>query len=265
MANYTRQHDFSVKDALTTGDPDKVIKGSEVDEELDAVVTMSGTKVDQVTGHTTNNLASLNSVGNIEDAGVLKTDVCTLSTAQTISGNKTHSGTLTIVAPTADLHAATKQYADSLVAISSTTLTTKSNITATIPKDDTIPTSSEGTEIITVSHTPRETTHTLVIDVVIHYAVDTVGRQAIFSLFKDAESSAMSVFCGQAPGASAELADVFTVTSRHIVTAGTTSAITFKLRGGMELGTTLSINGTSSTRLFGGALISSITVREYVA
>lgn len=47
MSDYARVHDFSVKDGLSTGDPLKVIKGSEVDAELDAVVTMSATKVDE--------------------------------------------------------------------------------------------------------------------------------------------------------------------------------------------------------------------------
>lgn len=47
MSDYARVHDFSVKDGLTTGDPNKVIKGSEVDAELDALVTHVATKVDE--------------------------------------------------------------------------------------------------------------------------------------------------------------------------------------------------------------------------
>ncbi len=122
MANYTRQHDFSVKDALTTGDPDKVIKGSEVDEEFDALVTSSATKIDVVSGHTTNDLVYLNSVGQLVDAGILYTDVCTLSGTQTLTGAKTLSGaatfgsTVTLNAdPTLDLQAVTKQYVDNRV------------------------------------------------------------------------------------------------------------------------------------------------------
>ena len=44
MADYARQNDFSAKDALSTGDAAKLIKGSEVDEELDAIVTAVATK-----------------------------------------------------------------------------------------------------------------------------------------------------------------------------------------------------------------------------
>lgn len=46
MTDYTRQHDFSAKDALTTGDPNKLIKGSEVDDEFDALVTSVASKAD---------------------------------------------------------------------------------------------------------------------------------------------------------------------------------------------------------------------------
>lgn len=47
MTDYARVHDFSVKDGLSTGDPLKVIKGSEVDAEFDALVTHVATKVDE--------------------------------------------------------------------------------------------------------------------------------------------------------------------------------------------------------------------------
>jgi len=44
MADYSRQHDFSAKDALSSGDASKLIKGSEVDAEFDAIVTSIATK-----------------------------------------------------------------------------------------------------------------------------------------------------------------------------------------------------------------------------
>ena len=46
MSDYTRVNDFSAKDALSTGDALKVIKGSEVDAELDAIVTAVATKIE---------------------------------------------------------------------------------------------------------------------------------------------------------------------------------------------------------------------------
>ena len=47
MSNYTRQQNFTAKDALLTGNPAKVIKGSEVDSEFDELVTVSATKIDK--------------------------------------------------------------------------------------------------------------------------------------------------------------------------------------------------------------------------
>ena len=59
MSDYSRVHDFSAKDALSTGDALKVIKGSEVDAELDAVVTAVATKIEFEKG---SDIASSNTV-----------------------------------------------------------------------------------------------------------------------------------------------------------------------------------------------------------
>jgi hypothetical protein len=46
MASYIKSTDFSVKDDLVTGDPDKRIKGVEIDDEFDAIAVAVGTKAD---------------------------------------------------------------------------------------------------------------------------------------------------------------------------------------------------------------------------
>ena len=48
MSNYTPITDFGAKDALATGNPSKVILGSEVDAEFDAIATAVATKLDDV-------------------------------------------------------------------------------------------------------------------------------------------------------------------------------------------------------------------------
>jgi hypothetical protein len=48
MASYVKAVDFSVKDDLITGDPDKRIKGIEIDDELDAISLAIATKADTV-------------------------------------------------------------------------------------------------------------------------------------------------------------------------------------------------------------------------
>lgn len=46
MSDYTRVYDLSAKDALPTGNPSKVVKGSELDDEYDAIATAIQSKVD---------------------------------------------------------------------------------------------------------------------------------------------------------------------------------------------------------------------------
>lgn len=46
MANYTKATNFAVKDTLASGNPAKIIKGSEIDSEYNAIQTAVGTKAD---------------------------------------------------------------------------------------------------------------------------------------------------------------------------------------------------------------------------
>ena len=46
MSNYTKTTNFTVKDSLASGNPAKIIKGSEIDSEFDAIQTAVSTKAD---------------------------------------------------------------------------------------------------------------------------------------------------------------------------------------------------------------------------
>jgi len=46
MSNYTKTTNFTVKDSLASGNPAKIIKGSEIDSEFDAIQTAVTTKAD---------------------------------------------------------------------------------------------------------------------------------------------------------------------------------------------------------------------------
>lgn len=52
MANYTKITDFGAKDSLISGDPLKVIRGSEIDDEFDAIATAVASKYDTATANT---------------------------------------------------------------------------------------------------------------------------------------------------------------------------------------------------------------------
>lgn len=44
MSDYTKTTNFTVKDSLASGNPAKIIKGSEIDDEFDAIATAVATK-----------------------------------------------------------------------------------------------------------------------------------------------------------------------------------------------------------------------------
>jgi hypothetical protein len=46
MSDYSKTTNFTVKDSLASGNPAKIIKGSEIDDEFDAIETSVATKSD---------------------------------------------------------------------------------------------------------------------------------------------------------------------------------------------------------------------------
>lgn len=46
MSNYTKTTNFAVKDTLASGNPAKIIKGTEINSEYDAIATAIATKSD---------------------------------------------------------------------------------------------------------------------------------------------------------------------------------------------------------------------------
>ena len=46
MSNYSKSTNFATKDSLASGNPLKVIKGTEIDDEFEAIETAIGTKAD---------------------------------------------------------------------------------------------------------------------------------------------------------------------------------------------------------------------------
>jgi len=70
MSDYSRSTNFTAKDALTPGDPNKKCKGSEIDNEYDAVATAVSTKTNKVAPAVASNIATLSAGGDLEDSGV---------------------------------------------------------------------------------------------------------------------------------------------------------------------------------------------------
>jgi len=74
MSNYNKSTNFAVKDTLTSGDPDKVVSGAEIDNEFNSIASAVTSKADKVAAATTNNFAGLNASGNLIDSGKSSSD-----------------------------------------------------------------------------------------------------------------------------------------------------------------------------------------------
>lgn len=136
-------------------------------------------------------------------------------------------------------------------------LTTVATGTTAIPFDDTIPQNTEGDQYLTQAITPTSATNLLRVRVIIHMEHTAAGNR-IACLFKDTTADALAC------GFTAENVAGYpkTVYFDYEMVAGTTSAITFKIRAGANIAGTLTVNGNGGTRLFGGVLATSITIDE---
>jgi hypothetical protein len=147
-----------------------------------------------------------------------------------------------------------------VVQVVNTTNVTKATGTTTIPIDDTIPQITEGDVYMTATITPTNTLNKLRIDVVIFLAASSASQWLIAALFQDATASALAAgfeFSNATAGAA------IMVTFTHYMSAGTTSATTFRVRAGGQAGT-MTVNGSGGARLLGGVLTSSITITEII-
>lgn len=150
----------------------------------------------------------------------------------------------------------------SLVQVSNVISGASATGTTVIPVDDTVPVNTEGDQYMTLTHTPKRTTNMLYIHIVFCGSGGADGSSVVSALFKDTDANALRAAAtrknyGTNPGA-AVLSFV------HPMVAGTTSAITFKVRGGMNLAGTFTFNGQSdgAGQMFGGVNSSSITIYE---
>jgi hypothetical protein len=129
--------------------------------------------------------------------------------------------------------------------------------TTLIPLDNTIPQSTEGDQYMTLAITPKSATSNLVIDVVFNGSINTTADLTV-ALFQDSTANALAAATSYLDTAFGRINIGF----RHLMTSGTTSATTFKVRAGSDNPGTLTFNGTNSTQVFGGVMSSSISIME---
>lgn len=128
-----------------------------------------------------------------------------------------------------------------------------------IPHDDTIPQNTEGDEYMTLAITPTDAGNKLKIEVIAFISCSGSSAVVALALFQDSTADALAAIATTLPTATGGQPIQLT----HYMTAGTTSATTFKVRIGPNA-TTITFNGQSGSRRFGGVCASSITITEIV-
>lgn len=183
----------------------------------------------------------------------------------TIDGVLLKDGVLgTNTVPTAAIQAgavtSTKAADGFLVQVASSGSTAVATGTTTIPRDDTIPQNTEGTEFMTQAITPKSATNILVIEITAMVSLSSANT-AIGAVFQDSTAGAIA-----AAGTRCETADRANFLAiTHRMVAGTTSPTTFKLRCGPPSAGTITFNGEGGSRLFGAITKATFTIWEYKA
>lgn len=157
--------------------------------------------------------------------------------------------------------AVTGKLVGDVVQVVSTQSGTYASGSTVIPGDNTIPQNTEGDEYITRSITPTNANNKLLIEVVLIASNSGANQSMIAALFQDTTANALAAGMQVLGGANT----VGIVRFSHYMTAGTTSATTFKVRAGATSAGTTYFNGASAAGLLGGVLASSITITEIKA
>ena len=130
--------------------------------------------------------------------------------------------------------------------------------TTILPLDNTIPQNNEGNQYMTLAITPKNSSNKLRIRSAANLSGTTGNAQSI-ALFQDSTASALAANNGTPNLVSAQNM----VMIDYTMTAGTTSSTTFKIRAGGNAAETVTFNGITSSRVFGGVYNSFIIIEEY--
>lgn len=128
----------------------------------------------------------------------------------------------------------------------------------TIPWDDTIPQATEGMTIMSRAITPRHIGNKLKIKAWGQIAI-SAGAVATVSLFLDAGSNAIYAV-GHAAAANTPIPFSF----EYEYTVTSLSAKTFAVNAGSDSAATITFNGVSGGRKFGGIAVSGISIEEFL-
>jgi hypothetical protein len=139
--------------------------------------------------------------------------------------------------------------------------TTSASTSTTIPGDTTIPQNTEGAELVTLAITPSASGSTLVIDFFCPIVGNSASNLNTFALFQDTTANALNA--GVVVSDSTARGAPFAM--RHVMTAGTTSSTTFKIRFGPAAGTTHVLRSNDGALTLGAVPRYTFTITEILA
>lgn len=138
--------------------------------------------------------------------------------------------------------------------------TANADLTTQIPADDTIPQNTEGTQIISVSFTPKSTTSRVRLRFSGEFTMAAAGTTAA-ALFSGASANALAARTKTVTAGSNR--EQLYVETEHV--PGVTTAITYSVRVGPLTAVAARFNGTSAAREFGGTEVASLVIEEIAA
>lgn len=136
-----------------------------------------------------------------------------------------------------------------------TQYTTNASLTVAIPFDDTIPTNTEGTQVLSQAITPASSSSTIRVSGAIGGAPQTLAARMTVSVFRG--STCIETKFVSSPANNAGVALAFDV----VDSPATGSSVTYTVRVGTDTGN-LGLNGSSSARFFGGVSKCTLTLEE---
>ena len=130
--------------------------------------------------------------------------------------------------------------------------------TSSIPNDDTIPQSGEGTQFMSASISPTSALNLLEIDHQGLYTTNAAGEYMTAALFRDATANSLCCSVSSQNSADPQMQNLF-----YTDLAASTSSTTFKVRAGTASGANATyFNGWTAGRMRGGVMNSYLRIRE---
>lgn len=184
---------------------------------------------------------------SITSSGITFDDATTLTTGVVPTANIANSAVT-----------AAKLQNGCVVQVVQTVLTTSVSCATLLPADNTIPQNNEGNEILSISITPSSASNKILIRVNV-FGTTSGAAHFTAAVFKDSDVNALTT-----SGGGTYFYDHLAALE-YLDTAGTTSAITYKVRAGASANILYINSDYVGTRRYGGTAHTGITLMEIKA